>query len=73
MYRYAIIIEKAGENYSAYSPDLLGCAATGKTVGETIDRMKEAMEFHLVGLKKEGLSIPKPSSVVASIEVGLVG
>ncbi len=73
MYRYAIIIEKAGENYSAYSPDLLGCAATGKTVGETIDRMKEAMEFHLEGLKKEGLSIPKPSSVVASIEVGLVG
>lgn len=69
MYKYVVIVEKTENNYSAYSPDLSGCIATGKTVEETIKRMKEAIEFHIEGLKIEGLSIPKPSSTVATVEV----
>jgi len=69
MYKYTIIIEKAEGNYSAYCPDLPGCIATGSTVEETIQRMKEAIEFHIEGLKKEKLAIPEPSAKAASIEV----
>ena len=69
MYRYVVIVEKAEGNYSAYCPDLPGCVATGKTVEETIERMKEAIKFHLEGLKREGMSIPKPSTEATSIEV----
>jgi len=69
MFRYTIIVEKAGNNYSAYCPDLPGCIATGSTVDETIERMKRAIEFHIDGLKKEGSEIPKPSVKARSIEV----
>ena len=70
MYRYVVIVEKAEGNYSAYCPDLPGCVATGKTVEETVERMKEAIKFHLDGLKRERMSIPKPSTEeVTYIEV----
>ncbi|GBE54760.1 hypothetical protein BMS3Bbin15_00921 [archaeon BMS3Bbin15] len=69
MYKYVVIVEKTENNYSAYSPDLPGCIATGKTVEGTIKRMKEAIEFHIEGLKIEGLNIPEPSSTVATVEV----
>ncbi|MCK4637253.1 MAG: type II toxin-antitoxin system HicB family antitoxin [Methanomicrobia archaeon] len=69
MFRYTIIVEKAGSNYSAYCPDLPGCIATGATVDETIERMKKAIEFHIDGLKKEGSEIPKPSVKAKSIGV----
>lgn len=69
MYRYVVIVEKAEGNYSAYCPDLPGCVATGKTVEETVERMKEAIKFHLEGLKREGMSIPEPSTEATSIEV----
>lgn len=69
MFRYTIIIEKAGNNYSAYCPDLPGCVATGQTVEETIERMREAIAFHIEGLKKEGLNIPEPTTTAVSIEV----
>ena len=71
MFKYTIIVEKAGSNYSAYCPDLPGCIATGSTVDETIERMKKAIEFHIDGLKKEGLKIPKPSVKARSIEVAV--
>jgi len=71
MYRYTIIIEKAEGNYSAYCPDLPGCVATGSTMEETRRRMKEAIEFHLEGLKKEKVGIPKPSTMAVSIEVAI--
>jgi len=71
VYKYPIIIEKAGRNYSAYCPDLPGCAATGKTIKVTLARAKKAIRFHLDGLKKEGLPIPKPSSKVEYIEVAV--
>ena len=69
MKRYAIIIEKANGNYSAYAPDLPGCVATGKTVAETICEMREAIEFHLEGMRLAGESIPEPTSAVEYVEV----
>ena len=67
--RYAIVIEKALSNYAAYVPDLPGCIATGTTVAETESLIREAIEFHLEGLKADGLSIPPPSSQVEYVEV----
>jgi predicted RNase H-like HicB family nuclease len=67
--RYLIVIEDAGANYSAYSPDLPGCATTGATVEETKRSMEGAMEFHLEGLREEGLPIPPPSSIAEYVEV----
>lgn len=67
--RYAIVIEKAENNYAAYVPDLPGCVATGKTIEETEQEIKEAIEFHIRGLREDGLPIPKPSSRVEYVEV----
>ncbi len=67
--RYAIVIEKAESNYSAYVPDLPGCVATGRTVVETEQQMREAIEFHLEGLREDGLPIPDPQSQVDYVEV----
>jgi predicted RNase H-like HicB family nuclease len=69
MHKYTIIIEKVEDNYSAYCPDLPGCIATGATVEETTQRMKEAIEFHIEGLEREKMPIPEPSTKAASIEV----
>jgi len=69
MRRYTIIIEKAGDNHSAYCPDLPGCIATGSTVEETTQRMKQAIEFHIEGLRREKMVIPRPSTEATSIEV----
>ncbi len=55
--RYAIVIEKLESNYSAYVPDLLGCVATGATLEEIEQQIKEAIAFHLDGLREEGLPI----------------
>jgi predicted RNase H-like HicB family nuclease len=67
--RYAVVIEKATNNYSAYVPDLPGCIATGKTVEEAEQLIREAIELHLTGLREGGLPIPQPSSQVEYIEV----
>jgi predicted RNase H-like HicB family nuclease len=67
--RYPVIIEKANKNYSAYSPDLPGCVATGATTDETLERMREAIRFHIEGLKKEGFAIPEPSTEVKFIDI----
>ena len=67
--RYAVVIENAGENFSAYVPDLPGCVATGATVLEAEGAIREAIEFHLDGLRKEGAPIPQPSSRVDYVEV----
>ena len=67
--RYAIVIEKAPSNYAAYVPDLPGCIATGASVQETESLIREAIEFHLEGLKADGLPIPLPSSQVEYIDV----
>ena len=67
--RYAIVIEKAENNYSAYVPHLPGCIATGATVAETEAQIREAIEFHLEGLREDGLPIPQPSSKVEYVDV----
>jgi predicted RNase H-like HicB family nuclease len=67
--RYAIVIEKAGNNYAAYVPDLSGCVTTGEAIEETERRIRGAIEFHIRGLREDGLPAPEPSSEVNYIEV----
>jgi len=67
--RYAIVIEKAEGNYSAYVPDLPGCVATGATVAEVEGQIREAITFHVEGMREDGLPIPVPSSQVEYVEV----
>ena len=67
--RYAIVIEKAEGNYSAYVPDLPGCVATGATVAETEAEIREAIAFHLDGMREDGLAIPLPQSQVEYVEI----
>ena len=69
MFKYPVIIEKAHGNFSAYSPDLPGCVASGSTAEETLIRMKKAVRFHIEGLKKEGFAVPEPSTEVKYIEI----
>lgn len=67
--RYAIVIEQAEGNFSAYVPDLPGCVATGATVSELEAQIREAIEFHLEGLREDGLAVPAPSSQVEYVEI----
>ncbi len=69
MTRYAIVVEKAGGNYSAYVPDLPGCVATGETVEATEKRLWDVIEFHVQGMKADDLPVPEPLSVVDYLEV----
>jgi predicted RNase H-like HicB family nuclease len=62
MTRYAVVIEKAERNYSAYVPDLPGCVATGETVEQVEREIREAIQFHVAGLKEDGLPVPAPTS-----------
>lgn len=66
--RYAVVIEKAEGNYSGYVPDLPGCVATGPTVEAVEDELREAIRFHVAGLKEDGLPVPEPTSVADYIE-----
>jgi predicted RNase H-like HicB family nuclease len=61
--KYLVIYEKTATGYSAYVPDLPGCITTGATLEETELLMKEAIEFHLDGLREDGLPIPSPTTV----------
>jgi predicted RNase H-like HicB family nuclease len=67
--RYAVVIEKAEHNYSAYVPDLPGCVATGVTVAAAEAQVREAIEFHIDGLREDGLSISPPLSQVDYVDV----
>jgi predicted RNase H-like HicB family nuclease len=67
--RYAIVIEKAATNYAAYVPDLPGCVATGQTIEETEQQIREAIDLHLRGMREDGLPIPEPSSSVDYVEI----
>ena len=67
--RYAIVIEQAEGNYSAFVPDLPGCVATGNTLPEIEQKIREAIAFHLDGLREDGLEIPKALSTVEYVEV----
>jgi predicted RNase H-like HicB family nuclease len=67
--RYAVVIENAGANYSAWVLDLPGCIATGATVAEAEAAIRDAIAFHLDGLRQDGAPIPAPSSRVEYVEV----
>jgi predicted RNase H-like HicB family nuclease len=67
--RYAIVIEPAAGNFSAYVPDLPGCIATGSTIAEVEREIREAIAFHLEGLREDGLDPPAPASLVEYVEV----
>ena len=67
--RYAIVIERAETNYSAYVPDLPGCIATGASIKEAEAQIREAIRFHLEGLREDGAPIPQPASRVDHVEV----
>ncbi|MFC3994455.1 type II toxin-antitoxin system HicB family antitoxin [Nocardiopsis sediminis] len=69
MSSYGIIVEPTPDGgYGAWCPDLLGCVALGDTVEETISEMRDAIQFHLDGMREEGLPIPVPTTVAASVE-----
>ena len=66
--RYVMIIEPGERNYSAYLPDLPGCVATGKTIEELRERMREAIDLHLAGMREDGLPIPEPTTLADYVE-----
>jgi predicted RNase H-like HicB family nuclease len=69
MHRFLVVIEKAGNNYSAYSPDLPGCVATGATFIEAEKNMHEAIEMHVKGLLEDNLAVPEPHSFAEYVAV----
>jgi predicted RNase H-like HicB family nuclease len=66
---YAVVIERAGSNFSAYVPDLPGCIATGESTEDVESQIREAIQFHLAGMREDGEAIPKPSSSVNYVVV----
>jgi predicted RNase H-like HicB family nuclease len=66
--RYAVVIERAEGNYSAYVPDLPGCVATGETVEAVERELREAIRFHVEGLEADGMVVPRPTSIAEYIE-----
>ncbi len=70
MHRFLIVVENAGANFSAYSPDLPGCVATGATREETEANMYEAIQLHIEGLREDGLPIPSSSAIAEYVVVG---
>lgn len=67
--RYAIVIEQTAANYSAYVPDLPGCIATGSSISDVEEQIREAIAFHLDGLREDGLPIPTASSHVEYVDI----
>lgn len=67
--RYAVVIEQAQGNFSAYVPDLPGCVATGATISEVESQVREAIEFHLDGMREDGIPIPPAVSRVEYVEI----
>ena len=69
MKKFLVVIEETVTGYSAYSPDFLGCVSTGHWQGEVERNMREAIEFHLEGMRLEGMEVPDPHSYSAYIEI----
>jgi predicted RNase H-like HicB family nuclease len=70
--RYAVVIEKASKNYSAYLPDVPGCVSTGKTVAETLSNLREALAMHFQGMIEDGDAIPDPTTLVDYLDVSVL-
>ena len=67
--KYAVVIEKSETGFGAYVPDLPGCVAVGATLSETEKLIREAVEFHLDGLREDGIVAPEPSTVAQYVEI----
>ena len=67
--RYTIVIEQTPNNFSAYVPDLPGCIATGATREEVVHQIREAIEFHIEGMREQGEPIPEPQSTATAVDV----
>jgi len=67
--RFAILIEKTATGYSAHAPDLPGCVVAGETLEETVDLIREAIAFHLEGMRLHGEPPPEPASICDDVEV----
>ena len=67
--RYLVVVEKGATSFGAYVPDLPGCVAAGKTRDEVLALIREAIEFHIEGLKQDGQPIPPPSSTGEVVDV----
>ena len=67
--KYLIVIEQGETGFSAYAPDMPGCIATGSTRDDVEREMKDAIAFHLDGLRAEGMAIPKPSTSSSYVEI----
>ena len=68
--RYMVVIERGGTSWGAHVPDLPGCAAIGETRDEALELIREAIEFHIEGLRADGEPVPPPSSEGEFVEVG---
>jgi predicted RNase H-like HicB family nuclease len=66
--RYAVVIEKANGNYSAYVPDLPGCVAAGAAVAAVESEIRDAIHFHIDGLRADGIDVPQPTSIAQYVE-----
>ena len=66
--RYAVVIEKAEKTYSAYVPDLPGCVATGATVADVEAEIREAIRFHIDGLKEDGIAVSPPAAIAEYVD-----
>lgn len=69
--KYPVILEKTDNNWAAYSPDVLGCMALGKTADQALEDYKKALHLHLQGLKEDNLPLPQPSSQVKYVSVSV--
>jgi predicted RNase H-like HicB family nuclease len=69
MKKYLIIVEETATGFSAYSLDLQGCVSTGQTRNEVEENMREAIAFHLEGLREEGQAVPEPHTYSAYVEL----
>jgi predicted RNase H-like HicB family nuclease len=67
--KYAVVIEEAETNYSAYVPDLPGCISTGRSLAEIESNMREAIALHLDGMREDGITPPRPTTHVAELEI----
>ncbi len=70
--KYAVVIEKGPTSYGATVPDLPGCVAVAETLDEVESLIREAIDFHIEGLKKDGLPVPPPTTICEYVEATLV-
>jgi predicted RNase H-like HicB family nuclease len=67
--KYVVVIEKGPTSYGAYVPDLPGCVAVGESIDEVERLIQEAIEFHLDGMREDGIDVPPPTSILREVEV----